>query len=86
MSMLDTARKQPTAVDGAQQIRQVFQNSFRQMEMSLRQVRDIVGRFGRANVEDALGADAKQLASLYAALKTTVESNKPNTKISDLPS
>ena len=85
MSILDSAQKQVTAVEGAQQVRQVFQNTFRQMEMSLRQVRNIVSRFGRPDVEKALGDDAPQLSALYAELKALVEKNKPNTKIDELP-
>ena len=85
MSILDPVADKPTAQNGADQIRRVFQNSFRQMQMSLWQIRDAVSRFGRSEIESALGSDAKDLASIYSAMKQFIETNETGTAIDDLP-
>jgi hypothetical protein len=85
MSILEPVQQQRTAEDGARQIRQTFQNTFRQMEAALRQVRDIVGRYGRPNIDKALGGDAKQFANLYSAVKEFIQKHKAGAVIDDLP-
>ena len=87
MSVFETlGPAKPTAQQGALRLKRTLAHAFQQIETSLAQARQIVERHGRSPVDTALGADKQQAASLYQALKTFVEKNKPGSKIPDLPS
>ncbi len=86
MSVFESlAPPSPTAQQGAVRVKRMLAQPFQQIEASLAEVRRVVERHGRSSINSALGADQKQVVSLYKALKTVVEQNRPGTSIPDLP-
>jgi len=87
MPLLETPQPtQPTAEDGARMIRRILSQSVNQMDRSLAQVRHIVQRYGRSEIETALGADAAELQAVYQKLKQCLQEVDNSRDVPDLPS
>lgn len=86
MSVFDSiALSEPTPQDGALRIRRALAHSFRQLEGTLDQVREIMQHHGTSAINGALGGDRAEVVALYQALKTLVEQKRPGAKVPDLP-
>lgn len=86
MALLDTPeRRGPSAANGANLIRQMMRQTVSHMELSLRQVRQIMERHGREAVIAELGSDAQELQAIYAKLRETIKSLDSSREIPDLP-
>ena len=69
---------------GASRVRGVLRRQADDLERAVRQLCTIVERNGRAEIEAALGPDAGELETLYAALKAAAETLGAE-NIPDLP-
>ena len=86
MSIFDVpAAAEPTAADGARQVRQVLNRAVNQIEQSLKRVREVVSQFGRSDLAAELGDDAPAMLAVYQALKTAVEDESVGKQVDDLP-
>ncbi len=85
MPILDDAIYQPTASDGARQIKQALHNAFHQMEQSLVVVRATIDQYGKAEIAQALGPDAAELKQVYNKIKAAVVDLDNSRQVPDLP-
>lgn len=85
MSLLESpGRRQPTATDGAQQIRLTLFQTVNQMEQGLAQVRRVVERHGKQEIVAALGDDAAELQQVYRKIRNAINDLDSTREVPDL--
>ena len=67
------------------QIRQIFLRIVTQNERALGRIRSLVTKHGRAAIAAELGGDAAALGTLYASVKTLLETVEVGKTIEDIP-
>jgi len=75
----------PTADHGAARINRIYNQICMQVAQQLSIVKGIADHHGRTDIDTAMGADASEFASFYAAAKTFAETH-PDCTVEDLPS
>lgn len=87
MPLIETpGPRQPTAEDGARRIRRTLGHTVTQMEQGLAQVRRIIERHGKSEIQSELGTDAAELQQVYNKIKTCITDIDASRQVDDLPS
>ena len=76
----------PTASDGARLIRVILLRLVDQCDNGLKEVREVVNRYTRTNIETELGVDAAALQAVYSNIKSMLEDASVGRVVDTLPS
>jgi hypothetical protein len=72
MALITITDPEPTAADGAADIREAVRQAASALEQALDQVHEIVTEFGRGAIDQELGSDAGELQTVYDDLKQSL--------------
>ena len=75
-----------TVAVGAEEVRRSLAQAVRQMEQSMKRVRNVVNEFGRAAVAAELSPDGADLLTVYNGMKGVLEDASIGKTIDVLPS
>ena len=84
MSLIDVPIPEETITDQANKIRDKLANVISLAEIRLQEIRNLVRRYGQAEIAVELGDDATAMLTVYAKLKEAIEVAKEMT-VEDLP-
>ena len=84
MALLDIPSVEETITDKANKIRAKLANVISTAEIRLQEIRNLVGKYGRATIATELGGDAAALLIVYNNLKAAIEAAK-NVVVEELP-
>lgn len=84
MSLTDVPIVEETITDKANKIREMLASVIGIADIRLQDIRNLVSKYGRANIATELGDDAAALLVVYTKLKEAIEAAKEIT-IEDLP-
>ena len=84
MSLVDVPITPETITDKANKIRGHLANVISIADIRLQDIRNLVSKYGRANIAVELGDDAAALLTVYTKLKEAIEAAKEIT-VEDLP-
>lgn len=84
MALTDIPIAPETITDKANKIREALANVIGIADVQLHRIRNLVQRYGRANIAAELGDDAQAMLTVYTKLKEAVEMAK-ETIIEELP-
>ena len=73
-----------TVADKAVKIRELLASTISNADHSLDEIRNLVQKYGRANIAAELGDDAAAMLTVYATLKKAIEIATEN-EVEDLP-
>tara|TARA_Y100000310_G_C20210978_1_gene591324 strand:+ start:315 stop:569 length:255 start_codon:yes stop_codon:yes gene_type:complete len=84
MSLVDVPVVEETITDKANKIREKLAQVIGIADIRLQEIRDLVSKYGRANLAAELGGDAAALLTVYTKFKEAIEVAKDVT-IEELP-
>ena len=84
MSLVDISISEETITDKANKIREKLGSVIGIAEIRLQEIRNLVSKYGRANIAAELGDDTQALLTVYTKLKEAIEAAKGIT-VEDLP-
>ena len=84
MSLIDVPVRPETITDKANKIREMLARIIGIADIRLQNIRDLVAKYGRANIAAELGNDAAALLTVYTKLKEAIEAAK-GTTVEELP-
>ena len=84
MSLIDIPIVEETITDKANKIREKLGSVIGIADIRLLEIRNLVRKYGRANIAAELGDDAAALLTTYAKLKEAIEAAKEIT-VEELP-
>ena len=84
MSLVDVPVLTETITDKANKIREVLSSVIGIADIRLQQIRDLVSKYGRAELAAELGDDAAAMPTVYTKLKEAIEAAKGIT-VEELP-
>ncbi len=84
MSLVDVPVVDETIVDKANKIREHLANVIGIADIRLQDIRNLVAKYGRANITAELGSDAAAMLVVYTKLKEAIEAAKDIT-VEELP-
>jgi len=84
MSLIDVSIPEETITDKANKIREKLAQVVNTADIRLREIRNLVRKYGRAAIAAELGDDAAALLTTYAKLKEAIEAAKEIT-VEELP-
>ena len=84
MSLVDVSIPEETITDKANKIREKLAQVVNTADIRLREIRNLVRKYGRAAIAAELGDDAAALLTTYAKLKEAIEAAKEIT-VEELP-
>ena len=84
MSLVDVSIPEETIIDKADKIREKLAQVVNTADIRLREIRNLVRKYGRAAIAAELGDDAAALLTTYAKLKEAIEAAKEIT-VEELP-
>lgn len=76
MSLVDVPVVDETIVDKANKIREHLANVIGIADIRLQDIRNLVAKYGRANITAELGSDAAAMLVVYTKLKEAIEAAK----------
>ena len=84
MSLVDVSIPEETITDKTNKIREKLAQVVNTADIRLREIRNLVRKYGRAAIAAELGDDAAALLTTYAKLKEAIEAAKEIT-VEELP-